>query len=137
MRVLMFFERVGISKGCKLLKMSRNVQVDITYHPTDSYKNRQLIMKITSDNRFSREALYRTLELKNLKERWETHGLILIFKLLHNLAPPSLSSRIEFKSQSNYTLRSNNTQIVLPRPRTNFVRNSALYSTSKLFIASQ
>ena len=35
MRVLRLFERVGISKGCKLLKMSRNLKVDITYHPTD------------------------------------------------------------------------------------------------------
>ena len=95
-------------------------------------QNRCLRLVLGVDNRFSREALYRTLEVKNLKERWETHGLILIFKLLHNLAPPSLSSRIEFKSQSNYTLRSNNTQIVLPRPRTNFV-NSSLYSASKLF----
>ena len=35
MRVLRFFERVGISKACKLLKICRNLQVDITYHPTN------------------------------------------------------------------------------------------------------
>ena len=59
-------------------------------------QNRCLRLALGVDNRFRREALYRTLEVKNLKERWETRGLIhvRILKLLHNLAPPSLSSRI-------------------------------------------
>ena len=96
-------------------------------------QNRCLRVILGVDSRFNRETLYRTLETKTLKELWETNALIFVYKMLHNLTPPSLSSRIEFRSQPNYSLRNDNTQIVLPKPRTNFIRNSSLYTTSKLF----
>ena len=96
-------------------------------------QNRCLRLILGVDSRFNRQTLYRTLEVNTLGERRKIQALIIIFKLLHNLAPLSLSSRIQLRSQSHYSLRNVNTQIVLPRPRTNFLRNSALYSASKLF----
>ena len=85
------------------------------------------------NNRFNRDELYRTLAVDRLQQRWEKQSLIFIFKLLHNLAPPALSSKIQFKSSNNYRLRNTNTQIMLPKPHTNFVRNSSLYFACRLF----
>ena len=96
-------------------------------------QNRCFRLILGVDSRFNRETLYRTLEAHTLGERRKIQALVIIYKLLHNLAPLSLSSRIQLRSPSHYSLRSVNTQIVLPRPRTNFLRNSALYSASKLF----
>ena len=95
-------------------------------------QNRALRSVLQVDNRFNRATLYNTLEIDQLKERWEKQCILLVYKLVNNLAPPSLSSRIHLKSRE-YMLRNMTCQIELPRPHTNFLRKSPLYSASKLF----
>ena len=96
-------------------------------------QNRCLRMVLGVNSRFNRETLYSSLKVDQLKERREKQSMIFIYKLLHNLAPKSLSSRVEFRSLDNYTLRNTNTKITLPKPRTNFIRNSPSYLACSLF----
>ena len=96
-------------------------------------QNRCLRMVLGVNSRFNRDTLYNILKVDRLKDRQEKQSLIFIFKLLHNLAPPSLSSKVEFKTLNNYTLRNTNTQIALIKPRTNFIRNSPEYTACILF----
>ena len=95
-------------------------------------QNRCLRMVLGVNSRFNRETLYSSLKVDQLKERREKQSMIFIYKLLHNLAPQSLSSRVEFRSLDNYTLRNSNTKITLPKPRTNFIGNSPSYLACSL-----
>ena len=98
-------------------------------------QNRCLRNVLGVNSRFHTDDLYKTLKLDKLKDQWTKQTLIIVFKLLHNAGPSRLSSLITFNVQSNYLLRSSNSQIALPKPRTNFLRNSPLYQASKLFNA--
>ena len=56
------------------------------------------------------ETLHSILEVNQLNKRREKQSMIFIYKLLvlHNLAPPPLSSKTEFRSLDNYTLGNSN-----------------------------
>ena len=95
-------------------------------------QNRALRSVLEVNNRFNRATLYNTLNVDQLDERWNKQSILLIFKLVNNIAPPSLCSRIHLKSH-NYLLRNIDFQIQLPRPHTNYLKKSPLYSASKLF----
>ena len=115
---------------CSMLWMNGHVS---QLAKLQTLQNRCLRQILGVDSRFNRQTLYRTLDVNTLEDRRKIQALVMVYKLLHNIAPLSLSSRIQFRSQSHYCLRNVNTQIVLPKPRTNFLRNSALYSASKIF----
>ena len=95
-------------------------------------QNRALRIVLQVDNRFNRQTLYDTLKVDCLTNRWKKQALILIFKLLNNLLSPNLGARIE-RRESTYNLRNHDILISLPKPKTNFLKNSPLYSASKLF----
>lgn len=102
-------------------------------HRLQVIQNRCLRMVQGVGTRYNRETLYSSLQVDRLKERRGKQALIFIFKLLYNLAPTTLSSSVQLRSFENYTLRNSNTQIVMPKPRSNFVRNSPLYVACKTF----
>jgi len=95
-------------------------------------QNRALRIVLQVENRFNRQTLYATLDVDCLFDRWKRQELLLIFKLLNNLLPHSLCSRIE-KKENIYIIRNYNNIISLPRPKSNFLKNSTLYSASKSF----
>ena len=95
-------------------------------------QNRALRIVMQVDNRFNRKTLYNTLKTDCLFDRWKKQALLLIYKLLNNLLPQSLCSRIQ-RRESSYNIRNYDTVISLPKPKTNYLKNSALYSASKLF----
>ena len=95
-------------------------------------QNRALRIVLQVDNRFNRQTLYRTLKVDCLVDRWNKQALLLIFKLLNNLLPQTLCAHLK-KRESNYSLRNYDNIISLPRPKSNILKNSTLYSASKLF----
>ena len=96
-------------------------------------QNRCLRSVLGVNSRYHTEILYKTLEIDMLKEYWVKQALVTVFKLLHNLGPPVLSSLIQFNTNVGYMFRYANSQIPLPRPHTNFLQHSPLYHASKLF----
>ena len=95
-------------------------------------QNRALRIVLKVNNRFNRQTLYNTLKVDCLIDRWKKQALILIYKLLNNMLPQILGARIEIR-ESNYNLRNHDILISLPKPKSNFLKNSPLYSASKLF----
>lgn len=95
-------------------------------------QNRALRIVLQVDNRFNRQSLYDTLKVDCLLDRWKKQALLLIFKVLNNLLPVSLCERVQ-KRESLYNLRNHENILNLPKPKTNILRKSTLYSASKLF----
>ena len=95
-------------------------------------QNRCLRSVLNVNSTFNRATLYNILKVDQLNQRWDKLSKIIVHKLVNNLAPSVLCSRIQFKSRK-YSLRNTTHQIQLPKPHTNYLRNSPLYSASKLF----
>ena len=95
-------------------------------------QNRALRIVLQVDNRFNRQTLYSTLKVDCLIDRWKKQALIFIFKLLNNFLPESLCERLE-KRVSHYNLRNHENILNLPKPKSNILKNSTLYSASRLF----
>lgn len=71
---------------------------------------------------------------KTLQEMRDQHKLVLIYKALNNLAPPYLLDYLHLCNYSeNYNLRDREMKIALPRPKTNYLKNSFALSGGKLW----
>lgn len=71
---------------------------------------------------------------KKLCESRDEHNVVLIYKALNNLAPPYLLEYLKLSNYSeNYNLRDREKNIALPRPKTNYLKNSFAYKGSKLW----
>ena len=65
--------------------------------------------------------------------RWKKTNVMLLFKIMHVQDMPTyLISRIQMKSNP-YALRNSLIQIFLPKPKTDFLKRSFSYSSSKIF----
>ena len=95
-------------------------------------QNRALRVVLHVDSRFSSHLLYSFLDIDRIDIRWRKQALCYIFKLIHGLQPLSLCSFISVK-RSNYHFRNFENKLVLPKPKTNFMRNGTLYNSIKLF----
>ena len=97
-------------------------------------QNRALRLIFNVDNRHHRRNLYEDLKIDCLSVKVKKCLLILIFKLIHHIAPESLCSRITFK-ENVYDLRNHKCILNLEKPRSNFMKNSSLYTATRLFNA--
>ena len=97
-------------------------------------QNRALRLILNVDNRHHRRNLYEDLKIDCLSVKVKKCLLILIFKLIHHIAPESLCSRITFK-ENVYDLRNHKCILNLEKPRSNFMKNSSLYTATRLFNA--
>ena len=95
-------------------------------------QNRALRVVLGVDAQYNREALYNTLKIDRLNERWKKQAVTQIHKAIYNLLPESLCSRIALR-EKYYNVRNNDTIVSLPKPRTNILKRSPFYSASKLF----
>ena len=95
-------------------------------------QNRALRIVLKVDYRYHRRDLYHTLQVDCLNAKVKKELVTLIFKILKNLFPDILHSQINLKMTS-YNLRNSALKIQLPKPRTNFCKNSTIYIAAKLF----
>ena len=80
---------------------------------------------ITRSNYETRSAqIFQTLHWKLIKDILDKRDLIMIFKTLQGLAPNYLRQLLNTSNNNSYQLRSNNRNLSLPKPKTNFCKKS-------------
>ena len=57
----------------------------------------------------------------------------MVFKSLNGLVPEYLTSKFIKRNEGNYSLRDSVTKLVVPFPRTNYMKNSFSYSGATLW----
>ena len=57
----------------------------------------------------------------------------MVFKSLNGLVPEYLKSKFIKRNESNYSLRDSVNKLVVPFPRTNYLKNSFIYSDATLW----
>ena len=95
-------------------------------------QNRALRTVLKVDYRHSRRDLYQRLQIDCLNAKVKKDLVILIYKILHNILPDFLSNQLILKI-SNYNIRNSALKIQLPKPNTNFCKNSTIYIATQLF----
>ena len=95
-------------------------------------QKRALRIILKTDFSISSDVLFQRSGVVPKTRRWQNVNIILIFKCLHNLVPNYLSNRISLQNHL-YSLRNSLVKIHLPLPKTNFKRNSFIYSSAILF----
>ena len=76
--------------------------------------------------------LLEALNWKSLKCQRNLQEAIMVFKCLHGLAPSYLNSKFSFKS-TGYDLRDSENKINVPKPRTNYLKDSFSYKGATLW----
>ena len=71
--------------------------------------------------------IFETLNWRPIKDNLDERDLVMIFKALKGLVPDYLMQTINLNENGNYQLRSNNRNIYLPKPKTNFLKHSFPY----------
>ena len=80
------------------------------------------------------QPLFTELNWLNIYERLEYNKGILMFKILHGLAPPYLRNLFTFQSSNNYLFRSiSNGNLCIPRHATESFKRSLQYSGATLW----
>jgi hypothetical protein len=81
------------------------------------------------------EATLSELQLKTLKERRLIFRGKFMYKIAHAQAPPVLTDIFEDSSapQHNYNLRDHDFKFYLPKPKTEYLKNSIRYRGAKLW----
>ena len=73
------------------------------------------------------DSMFHKLSWKDLNCQRQIQNALLVFKSLNGLVPAYLTSK------SNYSLRNSVNKLVVPFPRTNYMKNSFSYSGAKLW----
>ena len=73
------------------------------------------------------------LSWSTLAERRTNHKLIMIYKILRDEAPTYLKNDFILGNDGVYNLRGSNVNVILPKPKTNFLKKSFKFSGAKLW----
>ena len=79
------------------------------------------------------DSLFHKLSWKDLKSQRQIQNALLVFKSLNGLVPAYLTSKFIKRNESNHSLRNSVNKLVVPFPRTNYMKNSFSYSDAKLW----
>ena len=72
--------------------------------------------------------IFETLNWRRIKDNLDERDLVVTFKAINKgIVPDYLMPTINLNENDNYQLRSNNRNIYLPKPKTNFLKNSFSY----------
>ena len=71
--------------------------------------------------------IFETLNWRPIKDNLDERDLVMTFKAIKGIVPDYLIPTINLNGNANYQLRSNNRNIYLPKPKTNFLKNSFSY----------
>ena len=78
------------------------------------------------------DSLFHKLSWKDLKSQRQIQNALMVFKSLNGLVPEYLTSKFIKRNESNYSLRDSVNKLVVPFPRTNYMKNSFSYSGATL-----
>ena len=79
------------------------------------------------------DSLFHKLSWKDLKSQRQIQNALLVFKSLNGLVPAYLTSKFIKRNESNHSLRNSVNKLVVPFPRTNYMKNSFSYSSATLW----
>ena len=82
---------------------------------------------ISSDYTIRSSQVFETLQWHPIKNLMDKRNLTMMFKILKNMAPNYLTTMFHNCDNSNYSLRSNNLKLSLPKPKTDFLKRSFSY----------
>ena len=75
------------------------------------------------------DSLFHKLSWKDLKSQPQIqNALVMVFKSLNGLVSEYLTSKFIKRNESNYSLRDSVNELVVPFPRTNYMKNSFSYN---------
>ena len=78
-------------------------------------------------------SLFDKLSWKDLNSQRQIQKALMVFKSLNGLLPEYLTSKFVTRNVSNYALRDSANKLVVPFPRTNYMKNSFSYSGATLW----
>ena len=76
--------------------------------------------------------LFHKLSWKDLKSQHQNQNALMVFKSLNGLVSEYLESKFIKRNESNFSLRYSVNKLVVPFPRTNYMKNSFSYSNTAL-----
>jgi len=79
------------------------------------------------------DSLFHKLSWKDLQFQCQIQEVLMVFKSLNGLVPEYLTSKFVTQNESNYALRDSVNKLVVPFPRTNYMKNSFSYSGATLW----
>ena len=68
------------------------------------------------------DSLFHKLSWKGSKSQWQKQNTFMVFKSLNWLVPEYLASKFIKRNESNYSLRDSVNKLVVPFPRTNYIK---------------
>ena len=79
------------------------------------------------------DSLFHKLSWKDLKSQRQIQNALMVFKSSNGLVPEYPASKFIKRNESNYSLRDSVNKLVVPFPRTNYLKNSFIYSGATLW----
>ena len=96
--------------------------------------NRAARMLMSASHDSNLDDLFRALGWRRLYYQRLEQKSILMYKTLHGMTPDYLRSRFVYRDNvSAYRLRNTKNKLVLPQPRTDYLKRSFLYSGAQLW----
>jgi len=78
------------------------------------------------------DSLFHILSWKDLQSQRQIQKAQMVFKSLNGLVPEYLTSKFVTRNETNYALTDSVNKLVVPFPRTNYMKNSFSYSDATL-----
>ena len=92
----------------------------------------RILMSANSD--CNADDLYLALGWRKLKHQRQVSTAIMMYKTVHGMTPDYLTSKFVSRDEiTSYRLRNTENKLVLPLPRTNYLKKSFSYSGAKLW----
>ena len=91
--------------------------------------------RVLTFSRYDADAnrLFRQLNWKDLSTQFQIQKALMVYKSLNDLVPGYLSSKFVKRYETRYSLRDSVNKVIVPFPRTNFMKNSFSYSGAVLW----
>ena len=123
----------AISLTLKLLEFLRCDPVSSTLARKLLQKLQNRAALVLTFSRYDADAnrLFRQLNWKGLSTQFQMQKALMVCKSLNNLVPGYLSSKFVKRYETRYSLRDSVNKVIVPFPRTNFMKNSFSYSRAR------
>ena len=124
------------------IRAVRVPSLSLLFRPVSSKLAQKLLQKLQNRaarvptfSRYDADAncLFRQLNWKDLSTQFQMQKALMVCKSLNNLVPGYLSSKFVKRYETRYSLRDSVNKVIVPFPRTNFMKNSFSYSGAVLW----
>ena len=99
------------------------------------YSSFRTVLLVLTFSRYDADAnrLFRQLNWKDLSTQFQIQKALMVYKSLNDLVPGYLSPKFVKRYETRYSLRDSVNKVIVPLPRTNFMKNSFSYSGAVLW----